>query len=407
MKILAIYPYTAFPQHNGGRIRGHQVLQALVSSHEVSLAALGGEADRVALARWPLAASFSKAVIIDPERAEALSTGGARLRAARPRPPWGRPSWMRSRDIPQMWNALAELPLGDYDAVHARNLHLAPYALAIRARYPAMKLVLDLDDVASVVRLRTLRASSRGWISRWRAQVYLDFVRLRLFERTYLRRFDSVWVCSQDDDRLLAGWIGRQRSSAVPNVMDTEPFEDVRRAERPRPVVLFVANFAVGLNVDAARWLCDRVWPSVRHAVPEAELWLVGHDPSVDLRARDGRDGVTIAGSVAEVKPYLAQAAVAVAPILVGGGTRLKILEAFAAGVPVVATAIGAEGIRVRHGRDILIADAPAAFAQSCVELLQSPGLRARLRDAAFALVRDDYAPSVLTGKVLECYSSL
>jgi polysaccharide biosynthesis protein PslH len=407
MNILAIYPYSPFPENSGGRIRGHQVLKALADSHRVSFVALGGDADRRVREQWPLAAALSKLLIVDPDRAVTLGSAGARLRAVRPKPPWGLPFWMRRRDLPQLWNALAGLPLGDFDVIHARNLHMAPYALAIRALRPSVKVVLDLDDVASIVRLRALRASKQRWVSRWRAQTYLDFWRLRLFERVYLRSFDSVWVCSDEDDLLLARWIGRDRSFVVPNVMDAGPFDSFRSLPRPRPMVVFVANLLSAPNVEAARFLCGRIWPLIRRAVPDAELCLVGCEPPADLLALDGVHGIHVAGAVADVRPYLAQAAVAVAPLLVGGGTRLKVLEAFAAGIPVVATTIGAEGIRARHGRDILIADDPAGFAQGCVDLLRNPELRAQLSDSAYELVRCEYHPSALTARVLQCYASL
>jgi glycosyltransferase involved in cell wall biosynthesis len=408
MNILAIYPYSPYPTNNGGRIRGHQILEAMLRDHKVTLIAPGADQDRAAAKQWVLANSLSDAsLIVDPDCSKKLSTAGAKLRAAGPSPLWGRPSHMSRRDIPQMWNTIAELPLKEYDIVHVRNLHMAPYALAVCKLYPAKKLVLDLDDVESVVRLRTIHSERLPILSRWRAQSYMDLLRLRLFERTYLRRFDSVWVCSNTDALLLAGWIGTKRSYVVPNVMDTRLFANVRHSPRKLPIVIFVAEFRMKHNADAARFLNDKVWPLVKLAIPHSQLWLVGRDPGPDLLVLDGRNGVTVTGTVPEVNSYLAQASVAVAPLHVGGGTRLKVLEAFAAGIPVVATTVGAEGIMAENGRDILIADNAEEFATHCVRLLTDSAFNERIRESAFALVNREYNLPVLCEKVDRCYRSL
>ena len=407
MKVLTVYPYSAYPLDHGGKIRGHQILEAIAASHSVHFVAIGSEADQLAAREWPLAKKFSGTIIVDAHRREELTPEAARLRNHQPNPLIGRPSWMRRRDLPQLWNALAGLPLQDFDFIHARNLHIAPYALAIGAAHPRKKLLLDLDDIASILALRGIRSQRLPWWSRWRAQSYLDFLRMRSYERRYLNGFDSVWVCSEQDQKIIGNWIGAQRAAVVPNVTDADSFAQAREAKRTEPIIILVGNFAMEPNAIGARFFYDKIWPHVIERVPQARLWLVGREPQPELRALDGHNGVSVFGSVPDVKPYLGQASVAVAPLLVGAGTRVKILESFAAGVPVVSTAVGAEGIAVTNGKDIFIADDPAKFADGCVRLLTDTTLHQQMRAAAFDLIQRQYNVTTLRKAVLDCYAQI
>ena len=283
-----------------------------------------------------------------------------------------------------MWNALAHLPLQDFDVLHARNLHMAPYALAIAALHRNKKLVIDLDDIASILALRGLRSQRLPWWSRWRAQSYLDYFRMRNYERKFLPRFQSVWICSQQDKQILGSWIGQNRVAVVPNVTDADSFADVRAAKRTEQIVILVGNFGMEPNAIGARWFYDNIWSSIKQRVPTAKLWLVGREPKPDLLALHRQNGVSIFGSVPDVKPFLAQASVAIAPLLVGAGTRVKILEkSFAAGSPCFDD-IGAEGIDVTNTAKIFYRRRTRQFADICVTLLTDVAQQKQMAAEAF-----------------------
>jgi glycosyltransferase involved in cell wall biosynthesis len=135
-------------------------------------------------------------------------------------------------------------------------------------------------------------------------------------------------------------------------------------------------------NRDGVRHFAEAIFPTVRAAVPDATLYLVGHRPPLSPSPQ-----VVVTGRVADATPYYEAARVAVVPLRAGGGTRLKILEAMAHARPVVSTSVGCEGLDVRHGEHLLIADAPSAFAGAVIELLRSAPLRARLADNGRRLV--------------------
>ena len=144
-------------------------------------------------------------------------------------------------------------------------------------------------------------------------------------------------------------------------------------------------------NVDAAVWLGREVWPLVRERMPEARLSLVGREPSAEVRALAAPD-IEVTGTVPDVRPYLAKARVALAPLRSGGGTRLKVLEALDAGRPIVSTTIGIEGLEDLVGDGALVADDAQGFADQVVELLSDPERAAKAGDVGHRTVADRYA---------------
>jgi glycosyltransferase involved in cell wall biosynthesis len=193
---------------------------------------------------------------------------------------------------------------------------------------------------------------------------------------------------------------GVRSVSDVPTGVDTEYFRPAGGTERRPHELVFTGSMDWLPNEDAILWFAADILPRVRARVPDATLTVVGRNPTAPVRALDGQGGVTVTGSVPDVRPYLERGAAFVVPIRIGGGTRLKIYEAMAMERAVVSTAVGAEGLPVRDGVDAVLADAPEAFADAVVALLATRrarrgrprgghGARARFgwgrRDRAFA----------------------
>jgi glycosyltransferase involved in cell wall biosynthesis len=241
--------------------------------------------------------------------------------------------------------------------------------------------VLDLHNVES-----DLAASYARSTGRLRAlPVWCEALALRRLERAALRRVDIAVVASGRDRARLP------RSGAEVLVCPNgwEPGPPLPAAADP--VVAFVALFGWRPNADAAVWLAERVWPLVRRRRPDARLLLVGRSPTPQVRRLAGSD-VTVTGTVPDVRPFLARARVAVAPLLSGGGTRLKVLEALDAGRPVVATGIGVEGLEDLIGRGVVVADTPEAMSAAICGLLADDGRASRLGAVGRAAVAERYA---------------
>lgn len=205
--------------------------------------------------------------------------------------------------------------------------------------------------------------------------------RMLRFEEQVCRRFDGVLAVSEQDARIfreemkLANVLG-----VVPTGVDLDFFQALPKAPSRAPTVVFMGSMDWYANVDGVQWFVEAVWPLVRDEVPDTRFVVVGRKPPADIQAlaATGRN-IHVTGTVPDVRPYLRGADVVVVPLRIGGGTRLKIYEAMAAGVPVVSTRIGAEGLGVVHGRHLLLADTTEDMAAEVVRLLRTPALGVEL----------------------------
>jgi glycosyltransferase involved in cell wall biosynthesis len=224
------------------------------------------------------------------------------------------------------------------------------------------------------------------------------YVRLqaRKFERLERRAFAEagrVVAVSEEDAALMTGRFGvaADRVDVVANGIDRDAFEAVVPAPEASRI-LFLGSLDWRPNLDALDVMLDPIFPAVRASEPSAVLDVVGRNPPPALvRRAAGQGGATIHADVADVRPYLTRAAVMAVPLRVGGGSRLKILEALATGLPVVSTAVGAEGLDLRHGAHLEIADTPEAFAASLVHTLRNPAAARATAARGRALVLDRY----------------
>jgi glycosyltransferase involved in cell wall biosynthesis len=408
MRILALYPFLPYPRNSGARLRGCSILEILCSEHEVTLVSLLGRDDSPSqLLSWPLYTQFAQPPITAPARStDELTTAGQTLRALRPASRLGIPEYLDHFDSPAMWNRLAELDLEKFDAVHVRYMYMSLYALALKRAAPDLRLVVDVDDILSVTFFRRITFPKRFSKVREAAWELKELLRIYAFERGPLRLFDSIWTCSKLDERKMIRRVGPGRTLVVENVVDAKELS----AMIPEPAeqsLLFVGDFNYAPNREGAEFLLEEVWPAIRREVPNAQLWLVGINNHAHILGRNGQDGIVVTGAVEEISPYLRRATVAVAPLLLGSGTRLKILEALGAGVPVVATSAACEGIDAENGVHLLIADNAKTFIACCLRLLKDNSLRAQLAKAGRELIRDRYDVAVMSRAVLGCYRSL
>jgi polysaccharide biosynthesis protein PslH len=219
-----------------------------------------------------------------------------------------------------------------------------------------------------------------------------DERKARALERRAVHAYDASTVCSDEDAAALAEIAGGQaadRIAVIPNGVNTEEFRPTPVPREPR--VLFPGYFGYAPNSDGARWFCADVWPAVREAVPDAELVLAGRKPTPEVFALGDLPGVSVHPDVPSMLPYFEAARVVIVPLRVGTGTRLKALEAMAAGRPVVGTATGLSGLGITAGTHALIADDPAAMARALVEALRSDELAQRLAGSGRAHVEQRF----------------
>jgi len=194
-----------------------------------------------------------------------------------------------------------------------------------------------------------------------------------------------VIAVSEHDRRLLSAGMDDSRVSVVPTGVDLEHYRPDSSGREPSPLLMFVGAMDWEPNIDAVEYFCKRIWPAVQAAVPGAHFRIVGRNPDRRVLSLAGGP-VEVTGRVHSVADQLHEAAVVVVPLRIGGGTRLKIYEAMATGKAVVSTSVGAEGLDVHPGKDILLADTPETFCDSIVTLLRDRELRKSFERSAAQL---------------------
>jgi len=220
----------------------------------------------------------------------------------------------------------------------------------------------------------------------------VNWRKLRREELGTYRDADGVYLCSAEDERRLLDEIPGARTAVIPNAADVDYYKP--RPTDPPPdgrTVLFFGLLSYAPNVDGVMHFVQKIWPRVVEAHPEARFKIIGGRPPRSLQLLAG-PRVELTGFVPDLRPHLAAAAAVVVPLRLGGGTRLKVVEAMAMGKAIVSTALGSEGIEAIPGRDLLIEDQPEAFADALNRLFDDPELAARIGQSARSLAVERYS---------------
>ena len=272
-----------------------------------------------------------------------------------------------------------------FDLVQAESLQMAQYCTNL-----AIPTVLDLHNIESLVMKRYAKFERNPLKQRY---ANLTSAKLAAYERQICGRFSRCLTCSEDDRDRLRELTGVDRTAVIPNGVDLEAFQPDTASQSRGQKILFVGKMDYHANVDGMRWFCQEVFPLLRRNRSDLVLQIVGADPTEEVRKLAVPGQVEVTGFVEDTRPFLREATVVVVHLRVGGGTRLKLLEAFAMGKAVVSTTVGAEGIVATPDKEILLADDPRGFAEQTEKVLVNRELRAGLGIAArrFVEIRHDW----------------
>lgn len=410
MRVLYFAPRECWPPNTGAKLRNYHLARVLARGARVTYLGFSDEAARVGgspgvggnlpegePARW-----CERYVVLPQERGY---TPLKLARGALGRTPVTVLNYTSRAMAAELERLLAA---EDFDVVQVESIHLAAYLPLIRAARNRPVLVCDWHNIESdLMRQYGGRAPNplrRAYALRTASQ-------LRALERRTAREADAnVMVSEPDRTRLLALAPGA-RAHVVENGVDVAYFSDeqmeaayedwrgrrtgVEGAAR-RYRLLFVGSMDYHANVDGAVGFARNVWPRVFELLPGAVLTIVGRNPTPEVRALSGLPGVEVTGTVDDVRPYYREALASVVPLNVGGGSRLKIYETMAAGVPVVSTRLGAEGVDARDGESIILAETADEF---CRALRELDGAGRKWREMAAAgrrLVSERYDWAIL-----------
>jgi glycosyltransferase involved in cell wall biosynthesis len=397
MRLLFLTPQLPYPADKGTRIRNLGLIRELARRHEVAVLSFGEPADRASLAGL---AGLCRVVDVLPPPA---------------RPRWRRALAALADPLPDLARRLGSARFAlalrralaePWDVLQVEGLEMAPHWLALRRERRLPPTVFDAHNAEWVLQARmgaTDLANRRPLGGLYSA---LQAVRLRRYEGAVVTGADAVVAVSRADAAALE-LVGRPRRLVlVPNGVDTAALPR-RRGDGDGRTVLFTGTMDYRPNVDAVVWFVARVWPLVLDRVPQARFRIVGRAPTRAVRALTRSRGVEVTGEVADVAPFFAEAAAYVAPLRIGGGSRLKLLEACAHGVPIVSTSLGAEGIDLTRGREALVVDAPGQFAEALVGLLRDRAGRRVLAEAGRALVESRYDWRAIVPRLEGLYDDL
>jgi sugar transferase (PEP-CTERM/EpsH1 system associated) len=296
----------------------------------------------------------------------------------------------------------------DFDIVQIESIHLMSYLPIIAAARQRPLIICDWHNIESELMDRyskrepnILKRAYAGKTARLMGEL----------ERRAMREFDAHIAVSQRDAQRLRNLNPDARAFVIENGVDTAYYEEGAvsgslSAGKPKRIV-FVGSMDYHANIDGAVSFAREVWPGLRNRHPEVIFTIVGRDPAPEVRELRSTPGIKVTGTVDDVRPFYREAFAAVVPLKVGGGSRLKILEAMAAGVPVVSTTLGAEGLDVHDGSDILLADTNEQLAEKTISLIESEELRQRISSAGRALISERYDWSRLGANLSEIYQQL
>lgn len=380
MRVLLATQVVPYPPDSGPKIKTYNVLRHLAQQHEVHLVSFVRSPEEVGWAE-ELDRHCASVTTVHLQRSrlrDAAYLGRSLLT--------GRPFLIERDDANAMRTAIAHLLAHHaFDAVHADQLSMAQFAVDL----PLPLRVLDEHNAVWSIVHRL--AERTGWGPR-RLLAEIEWRKLRRYEVGICRRFDRVTVVSEDDRQALTGADdGALPATVIPIAVDTRELAFTPRAPAARQIVS-IATMFYPPNVEGVYWFAREVFPLVQRAVPESHFTIVGSRPPPQITQLDHPgSGITVTGYVADLEPVVRESAVLVVPLHSGSGMRVKILEAFARGMPVVSTTVGVEGIDARPGEHLLVADEPVAFAQAVTRLLCDAGEAARLAQAGRRLVEQCY----------------
>jgi sugar transferase (PEP-CTERM/EpsH1 system associated) len=405
-KILVLTPQFPYPPHQGTTIRNYNLIAGLARRHEVHLLSFGNPDESRSTPLVELCRSVR--LINPPQRSVRRRMMGlifSRL-----------PDMAQRLPSAEFGAALAAmLDREEFDVVEVEGIELAQYLFqAARSRgdktWP--RLVFDDHNAEYILQQRAFETDVRAprrWIGA--AYSFVQWQRLRGYERRACLVADRVVAVSDTDAKAIRRLVPGLEPIVVPNGVDmayyTAPIPPAERQAGPGlEDLVFTGKMDFRPNVDAVLWFAQEVLPLVRREAPDVRFWVVGKDPHPRLAPLSGDPAIVVTGCVDDVRPYIAGAAVYAVPLRIGGGTRLKVLEAMAMGKAIVSTALGCEGFDLVPDQELVVADEPAQFAAAVLGLLRDPERRERLGRAARRFAGSRYDWRIIVPRLERIYEA-
>ncbi|RPJ58460.1 MAG: glycosyltransferase [Dehalococcoidia bacterium] len=397
MRILLLTPQRPYPPHQGTTLRNFNLVKELSKRHTVCVLSFL-EPDQNPNDPGPLPKLCEWLELIPaPRRSVDLRL---RQMLTTPRPDMSWRLWSSSLNE-RLAERLSQEP---FDVVEIEGIEMSPYLPTLEAARPRPLIIYDAHNAEWILQKRAFLADFKNPL-RWPAAAYswVQWHRLRRYEGNLQHRVDHTIAMSAPDKVALRDLAPDAPITVVPNGVDLAAYTHFE--ETPiHSDLLFTGKMDFRPNIDAALWFGRRVFPLIQVQRPHTTWAIVGQRPHPRLDVLRQNPGIAITGYVDDVRPYLAGGTVYVAPLRVGGGTRLKLLEAMVMRKPIVSTTVGAEGFPVVNGQELILADEPEAFAGAVLNLLNDPACCAKLATAGYTFARANYGWDTLVPQLEKIY---
>jgi glycosyltransferase involved in cell wall biosynthesis len=399
MHILFLSASFPYPPQQGGALRTYGLIKGLADAgHKVSLLSFGESASDTPL----------------HEMCETVTLVAPPIRSIRDRLHdlvlSSQPDIAQRLYSEHFWEALRGLiSRQQFDLVQAEGIEVACYLPFIRAIMPHIRLCFDTFNAEAELQ-RSISAIDRKLPRRWPAAIYswIQARRISQFEGNICRISDLVLAVSKEDAELLQSYRPVRPVQVVPNGLRVDSYNGpVTPLDLGQQALVFTGKMDYRPNVDAVLWFVEAIWPRVKATFPAARFYVVGQKPHTRLDPLRVLPDVVLTGWVEDVQPYLRGASLYVAPLRMGSGTRLKLLEAMASGIAVIATSVAASGMYPQPTHAMCIADDESAFGAAILDLLNQPNERSTLATQARKYVKEHYDWTVLIPRLLDAYRGL
>jgi len=378
MKVLMLTPYLPYPLVSGGQIRTYNLLKALSKSHEITLFALiKDEAERKHTTEL---LKYCKKITLFKRTRHPFVPRNILLAGFSSYP------FVVTRNLPLgMKKAVSrELAEGDYDLIHAETFYMMPNIPP--TNIPIILAEQTIEYLGYQDYMKKANPLLKPILS-------IDVNKIKYWERYYWNKADKLITMSEEDKQFIERELGHiTNTSVVANGVDLDFFSATKKKLPKDPTVLFVGTFKWLPNIEAVDEIVHKIWPLVLAKLPNAKLKIVGFSPTPKIKGYAKDPSITVLGGIDDIREAFATSHMLLAPIRSGKGTRYKVLEAMITATPVVATTLAAEGIDLRNGENVLIADTSTDLAAATIKLLKDPSLQQSLGFSGARLVRENYS---------------
>lgn len=391
MKILMLVPFLPNDQMSGGQTRWYNLIKHLSKDHEITLMTLvKDDWERKFI---PELEKYCEKVMVFKRSKSPWTIKNLFLTLVSFNPL----VVIRNLSLEEKKAIKKELATHNYDLIHAETFYVMPHI-------PKTNIPIVL--VEPTIEFSVYRHYVDQEVPFLLRPIYLfDVIKLRFWEKYYWKRANKLFAVSEDDKKVMQKEVPGIKVGVLPNGIDSNFFNEKKVVKKESPTILYVGNYKWMQNIEAVNILIKDIWPEIKKKVENCKLWIVGVNmPPQIIDYSKGSLDIKISEGLPDIREAYKGSTVLVAPIKGPGGTRLKVLEALASGLPVVSTSVGVAGLGITPGREALISEATSGLIKLAVDVLKNDKLAVKIGGQGKRFVQSNYDWNSIVAKLNRVY---